>query len=165
MYFHCTQNNIDGGHIQAFFERKLQMTGIIFSIIAGAAMSVQGVMNTRLSEKIGTMEANVVVQCTAALLSLGVLFFYRTGSFTALTEVNKLYLLGGVLGLVITITVMLGIGSLSPTVAISVILIAQLCVAALIDGFGIMGTDQVQFRWEQLAGLALMVGGVLLFKK
>ena len=32
-------------------------------------MSVQGVMNTRLGEGIGTMEANAFVQCTAALLS------------------------------------------------------------------------------------------------
>ena len=29
------------------------MAGIIFSIIAGASMSIQGVMNTRLSDKIG----------------------------------------------------------------------------------------------------------------
>ena len=50
-----------------------------------------------------------------------------------LFDVNKLYLLGGVLGLVITVTVMIGIKDLSPTIAISTILISQLLVAALID--------------------------------
>ena len=44
------------------------MTGIIFSIVAGAAMSLQGVFNTRLGEKIGTYEANTFVQWTAFLL-------------------------------------------------------------------------------------------------
>ena len=29
------------------------MAGIIFSIIAGASVSIQGVLNTRLSDKIG----------------------------------------------------------------------------------------------------------------
>ena len=46
------------------------MLGVLFSILAGAAMSIQGVMNTRLGERIGTMEANAFVQCGAAVLSL-----------------------------------------------------------------------------------------------
>ena len=44
--------------------------GIIFSIIAGMAMSVQGVMNTRLGEGIGNMEANAFVQGSAFALAL-----------------------------------------------------------------------------------------------
>ncbi len=140
------------------------MTGVIFSIIAGAAMSIQGVMNTRLSEQVGLMESNAIVQSTAAVLSLAALMFYRTGSFSGLGEVNKLYCLGGVLGLVITLTVMLSIKGLSPTVAISIILISQLTVAALIDGFGLMGSEKIAFSWTHAAGLGLMIGGVLLFK-
>lgn len=140
------------------------MLGVIFSIIAGMAMSVQGVMNTRLGEHIGTMNANALVQCTAAVLSLAALIFYRDGSFSQLGGTPKLYWFGGVLGLVITITVMLGIKSLSPTVAISVILISQLLVAALIDAFGLMGSEKVAFGWTKVGGMGLMIAGVLLFK-
>lgn len=142
----------------------IDMWGVIFSIIAGMAMSIQGVMNTRLSEGVGTMWSNAFVQVTAAVLSLLALIFYRDGSIAALGETNKLYWFGGVFGLVITITVMLGIRSLSPTVSISIILISQLTVAALIDAFGLMGSERVPFGWTKFAGLALMVGGVLLFK-
>ena len=77
---------------------------------------------------------------------------------------NKFYLLGGVLGIIITVTVMLGIGKLSPTVAISIILISQLFVAALIDAFGLMGSEKVAFIWNKYIGMTLMIGGVLLFK-
>ena len=130
------------------------------------AMSIQGVMNTRLGESLGTMHANACVQCTAAALSLLALLVCRgEDGFAALGDTRKLYWLGGVLGLVITVTVMLGIRSLSPTVAISVILISQLLVAALIDAFGLMGSERVAFTWSKYAGLALMIGGVLLFKK
>lgn len=128
-------------------------------------MSVQGVMNTRLGEGVGTWHANAFVQSTAAALSLAALLFAKDGSFARLGETNKWYWLGGVLGLVITVTVMLGIKSLSPTVAISVILISQLLVAAVIDAFGLMGSEKVAFGWTKFAGLALMIGGVLLFKK
>ena len=141
------------------------MLGFIFCALAGAAMSVQGVMNTRLGEGIGTMEANTLVQCTAAVLSVLALFVHRTGSFSQLGSVPWYYMLGGVLGLVITVTVMLGIGALSPTMAISVILISQLAVAALIDALGLMGAERVALDWQKGLGLALMVGGVLLFKR
>ena len=138
--------------------------GIVLSIIAGMAMSVQGVMNTRLGEGIGNMEANAFVQGTAFALAMLALLFYRQGSFAQLGSVSKLYWLGGALGLVITITVMLGIKSLGTTLAISVILISQLLVAALIDAFGLMGSEKVAFDWAKYCGLALMLGGVLLFK-
>ena len=138
--------------------------GIIFSIIAGMAMSVQGVMNTRLGEGIGNMEANTFVQGTAFALALIVLIFWRQGSFTALGQVNKLYWLGGVLGIVITLTVMLGIKSLGATLSISMILISQLLIAGVIDAFGLMGSEKVAFGWSKYVGLALMTGGMLLFK-
>ena len=138
--------------------------GIVFSIVAGMAMSVQGVMNTRLGEGIGNMEANAFVHGTAFALALIVLIFWRQGSFTALGQVNKLYWLGGVLGIVITLTVMLGIKSLGTTLAISIILISQLLIAALIDAFGLMGSEKIAFGWTKYAGLALMTGGMLLFK-
>ena len=140
------------------------LLGFVFSVVAGMAMSVQGVMNTRLGEHVGTMEANALVQCTAAVLSLLALLFYRGGSFSALGETPKLYWFGGVLGLVITVTVMLGIEKLSPTLSISVILISQLLVAALIDAFGLMDSEKAAFTWTKYAGLGLMLGGVVLFK-
>lgn len=138
--------------------------GVVFSIIAGAAMSIQGVMNTRLSDKIGVYESNVFVQGTALILSVIAMWILGKGSFKGIGEVNKIYLLGGVLGIIITITVILGIGKLSPTVAISIILISQLFVAALIDAFGLMDSEKVVFAWNKYVGMILMIGGVLLFK-
>ena len=140
------------------------MIGILFAVVAGAAMSVQGVMNTRLGDKIGIYEANVIVAGLSFLVSLIALWIMGNGSFKEVLNVNKFYLLGGVLGYAITITVMLAIGKLSPAVAVSIILISQLTVAALIEAFGIMESEKVAFLWNKYAGLALMIGGVLLFK-
>jgi transporter family-2 protein len=127
-------------------------------------MSVQGVMNTRLGAHIGTMPANALVQCTAAALTLAALAVPHAGGFAALGDAPKLYWTGGVLGLAITVTVMGGIRRLSPTVAVSVILIAQLLVAALIDALGLFESEKAAFGWQKIAGLALMIGGVLLFR-
>ena len=140
------------------------MTGFIFAVIAGAAMSIQGVMNTRLGDKIGIYESNMIVQGTAFALALVAVLIAGKGNFKEIANINKLYLLGGVIGFIITLTVMLAIGKLSPTVAISTILISQLTVAAIIDAFGLMGSEKVAFEWNKYAGLILMIGGTLLFK-
>ena len=140
------------------------MIGFLFSIIAGAAMSVQGVMNTRLQDRLGLWEANAFVQGTAFALSLIVMFIFGKGDWRALTTAPRWNLLGGALGLLITVTVMLSIKGLNPTVAISTILIAQLLVAAAIEYFGWMGQEKAAFALKQWLGLALMLGGVVLFK-
>ena len=138
--------------------------GFIFAIISGAAMSIQGVMNTRLGEKIGVYESNLYVQGTAFLLSLIAVWILGKGNIREITEVNKIYLFGGLLGLIITITVMKSVGMLNPTVAISTILVSQLITAALIDAFGIMESEKIPFTWTNYIGIALMIGGVIIFK-
>lgn len=140
------------------------MIGFLFSVIAGAAMSVQGVMNTRLSDEMGLWEANAFVQGTAFVLSLIVMAIFGTGNLSAIRTTPKGYLLGGAIGLVITVTVMLSIKGLDPTVAISTILIAQLLVAALIECFGWLGQEKVAMNVRQYIALAMMLGGVILFK-
>lgn len=140
------------------------MLGIIFSIIAGVAMSLQGVFNTRLGEKIGTWETNVVVQATGLILALIVFLITGNGSFKHLKEANKLYLLGGILGVVIIFTVMSGIKALGPTCSISIILVAQLTAAALIDAFGLFDSTKVVFGTTKVIGVVIMIIGILIFK-
>ena len=140
------------------------MLGIIMAILSGAAMSVQGVMNTRVSEKIGLLESNTFVQGTAFALSLIAMLALGKGSIARISSVPWPYLLCGALGLFITVGVMIAIRNLNATVAISVILIAQLLVAALIDAFGWMGSEKIPFGWQKYAAIALMISSVILFK-
>ena len=100
------------------------MLSIIYAIISGISMTLQGVFNTRLEEKVGTWETNVIVQGTALVLTLIILILFGKGDFKAVKDVNKLYLLGGILGVIIIFTVMKSIGSMGATLGIGIILIA-----------------------------------------
>ena len=140
------------------------MIGLITAIISGISMSLQGVFNTRLSEKIGTWETNTFVQATGLILSLIILFFFRDGTFREIKSTNKLYLLGGILGVVITFTVMLSMKSLGVTIGTAIILIAQISASALIDAFGLFGTEKVPFSLHEILGIAIMIAGIVLFK-
>ena len=127
-------------------------------------MSLQGVFNTRVSEKIGLWETNVFVQGTGLILTLIILLVAGNGNFKTIKEVNKLYLLGGVLGAIIIFSVMQGITKLGPTYSIATILVAQLLAAGLIDSFGIFGAEQIKFTLSKFIGIGIMIVGIIIFK-
>ena len=140
------------------------MIGFLFSIIAGISMSIQGVFNTRLSEKIGTWQTNVFIQGTAFILATLILILLRGGDFSNIKQVNKLYLTGGIFAVIITFTVMQGMKIIGITTAVSTILVAQIVAAALIDNFGIFGTSHVKFDLTKIIGLITMITGIIIFK-
>ncbi len=127
-------------------------------------MSLQGVFNTRLGEKIGLWETNAIVQGTGFALTLITLFLLGNGSLSNIKYCNKIYLLGGFLGVIITFTVMKGIASLGATYSIATILVAQLTAAALIDAFGFFGATQVKFHITKIIGICIMILGIIIFK-
>ena len=59
---------------------------------------------------------------------------------------------------------MMGIGSLGPTYAISIILVSQLIAAAVIDCFGLFGCECVKFTLKEYIGVAIMIIGIIVFK-
>lgn len=144
--------------------RGYDKLGIIFSIIAGVCMSIQGVFNTRLGDKIGIWETNVIVQGTGFLLTLIVLMIFGNGNLKNIKSSNKLYLLGGILGVVIIFTVMKGIKYLGPTYSIATILVAQLIAAGLIDSFGLFDSNKIHFGITKFLGVAIMIVGIIIFK-
>lgn len=140
------------------------MLGLIFSIIAGISMSLQGIFNTRLGERIGVWETNTIVQGSAFAITLIILFIFGDGSFKNAKSTNKLYFLGGVLGVIIIYTVMKGISALGATYSIAAILVAQLTAAAIIDAFGLFGCNAVKFDITKIIGVCVMIIGIVIFK-
>lgn len=140
------------------------MFGILLAIISGLSMTIQGVFNTRLGEKIGVWETNVIVSSSAFLITIIISFFLRDGSYQMIKDSNKLYLLGGALSVVITFTVMKSIGLMGPTCGIGIILVAQLLSAAIIEAFGLFGSDKIKFSLNEFIGIAIMIIGIVIFK-
>ena len=140
------------------------MIPILFAIISGAAMSLQGVFNTKLGEKIGLWETTVLVQGIALISALIVSFIFGKGNYRELQNTNKLYLLGGILGIIITFTVMKSISGMGATCGIAIILVSQHLTAALINAFGLFGSEKISFGFKEILGIAIMIVGIVVFK-
>lgn len=142
------------------------MWGILIAILSGSMMSTQGVLNTGVTKQSGIWVSATFVQLTALIVCLGAwVVTGRQGSFSSLFKIDEKYmLLGGVLGAFITFTVIKSVDTLGPAVANMFIITAQLIVAYLIEIFGLCGAEKIPFDWKKLIGLALIIGGIIIFK-
>ena len=141
------------------------MIGIWIAILSGTLMSIQGVWNTQVTKQSSLWVSTGWVQLTAFLVCVAAWFFTGRDSVRTLWQVeNKYTLLGGILGTFITVTVIRSMGKLGPAQATMLIVIAQLVVSYLIEMFGLFGVEKQPFEWKKLAGTAIVVAGIVLFK-
>lgn len=141
------------------------MIGFLIAILSGACMAVQGVFNTQVTKTTGMWVSNGWVQLTAFLVCVIAWLFAGRDSISTIAKVEPKYvLLGGAIGAVITWTVIKSVDQLGPAKATLFIIIAQLCVAYVIEVFGLFGMDKQPFEWRKLIGLAVAVAGIVIFQ-
>lgn len=141
------------------------MIGFFIAMLSGALMSVQGVFNTKLTESTSLWVANAFVQFTAFLLCIAAWLITDRSSMRSLFSVEpKYFLLGGVMGAFITLTVIKSMDSLGPAKAVMLIVIAQLIVAYLIELFGLFGVEKQPFVWRKAIGALVAIAGFVVFK-
>ena len=141
------------------------MIGFFIAMLSGALMSVQGVFNTKLTESTSLWVANAFVQFTAFLLCIAAWLVTDRSSMRSLFNVEpKYFLLGGVMGAFITLTVIKSMDSLGPAKAVMLIVIAQLIVANLIELFGLFGVEKQPFVWRKAIGALVAIAGFIVFK-
>ncbi len=141
------------------------MIGFLIAIISGACMAIQGVFNTQVTKTTGMWVSNGWVQLTAFLVCIAAWLVTGRDSIASIAKVEPKYvLLGGVIGAVITWTVIKSIDSLGPAKATLFIIVAQIAVSYLIELFGLFGMDKEPFEWKKLVGLTAAIIGIVIFQ-
>lgn len=141
------------------------MWGIWIAVLSGALMSIQGVFNTEVTKQSSLWVSTGWVQLSAFLVCLIAWFYTGRENIGTLWQVEDKYtLLGGVIGAFITVTVIKSMGSLGPARATMLIVIAQLAVSYLVELFGLFGVEKQPFEWRKILGMAVAIGGIVLFK-
>ncbi|MGO4729446.1 DMT family transporter [Paenibacillus sp. 2KB_22] len=140
------------------------MRGIIFALLGGACITLQGVANTRISTDMGTWQAATITQLTGFILAALILVFVRDTNLQGLKQVKPMYLAGGAFGAVIIFSEVTAIQQIGVTFTISALLIAQLFLTFLVDSNGWFGVVKQKMKLPQFLGIALMITGVIIMK-
>ncbi len=142
------------------------MAGWMIALLSGALMSVQGVFNTEVTRQTSVWVAAGWVQATAFLSCVVVWLFTGRQPVSGLMAVTPGYVLaGGVIGALITYTVIRSMASLGPARTSLLIVVAQIIVAYLIELFGLFGVEKAPFAWNKLLGAVIAVGGIIIFQR
>lgn len=139
--------------------------GIVIALLSGALMSIQGVMNTGVTKQSSIWTAAGWVQLSAFLVCILMWFFSGRQPINALWQVEPRYmLLGGILGALITYTVIRSMDSLGPAQSALLIVISQIIIAYGIELFGLLGVEKAAFEWKKLIGALVAIAGIIIFK-
>lgn len=142
------------------------MWGILIALISGALMSIQGVFNTEVTKQTSIWVSSGWVQLTAFLTCLLMWLFTGRPETGGLWQVQPWYMLaGGVLGALITYTVIKSVGSLGPAHSALLIVVAQIVVAYGIEVFGLFGVEKTGWEWKKALGALIAIIGIVMFKK
>ena len=140
------------------------MWGMVIALASGALMSLQGIFNTEVTKHSSIWAAAGWVQATAFLTCVLLYFASGRGEITGMFSVERKYmLLGGVMGALITWTVVKSMEGLGPAKATLLIVVTQILVSYLVEVFGIFGVEKVGFEWKKLLGAILSIVGIVVF--
>lgn len=141
------------------------MAGFLIAMLSGALMSIQGVFNTQVTKVSGIWSASAFVQLTAFIVCIGAWFGMERRSFFKVFSVEPKYmLLGGVMGALITFTVIKSMDMLGPAKAVLLIVVSQLAVAYGMELLGVFQVEKQPFEWRKAIGMGIAILGIIVFK-
>ncbi len=137
---------------------------MILAALAGAIMAIQGSLNSVLGKVSGILEATFIVHITGTLLLVILLFIppISDGNLQNALKAPWYTWLGGILGVVIVYTVAASIPQIGVATATTLIIVAQVSTALVIDHFGLFGLEKISFNWFKLIGMVLLAVGAKL---
>ncbi|MDH7576670.1 MAG: DMT family transporter [Bacillota bacterium] len=143
---------------------SLALLPLIFALVAGVTMALQGSLNSALGKVIGLLEATFIVHVTGTLTLIILLFLLQLGrgDLGRWAQAPWYTYLGGLLGVLIIYAVVASIPKLGVAVATTLIIVGQVSTALAIDHFGLFGLKAVPFTWWKVFGLALLATGAKL---
>lgn len=129
------------------------MWGILIALLSGALMSIQGVFNTEVTRQSSIWVSAGWVQLTAFVTCLVMWLLTGRPEVQGIWQVRPWYMLsGGVIGALITWTVIRSVESLGPARSALLIVVAQIAVAYGIEVFGLFGVEKSGWEWKKRLG-------------
>ena len=138
---------------------------LIVGLAGGAAVGLQGPLASMMSGRLGTFESVFIVHLGGAILAGLPLLVMRGGNLGAWRDVPWYALAAGALGLVVLSAVSYTIPHIGVATTVTLIVVAQLVTAALLDHFGLLGATVRVLDPARLLGIVVLFAGTWLIMR
>jgi transporter family-2 protein len=144
----------------------MSSTGLaaVLATAAGFGGAVQIAVQSRLGDRVGSLEAVATASLIGAVVALGVLVLARR-SFGGVGDAlgsPKWMLLGGVMSALIILAITVAGPRIGVVATTAILIAAQFSLATIIDRFGWFGVDRITVTWTRILGIGLLFVGAAL---
>ena len=133
---------------------------ILFGLIGGIAVGLQGPLASLMSQKLGTLESVFYIHIGGALVALVPLLFYGGRNLSRWREVPWYALGAGAFGLIVISAMSYMVARVGVAPAVVLIVAGQLVVSVVLDHYGLFGAHLRAFDLTRALGLLLVFVGV-----
>ncbi|MGA4721124.1 DMT family transporter [Fictibacillus nanhaiensis] len=140
------------------------LIGLFFAILAGILVGLQNIFNTRVNDHAGTWSTTALVLGLGFLASMTLGVVFEGTELFVLKNMETWFWFSGLIGVGVVVCLVQGTRLLGPTFAISIVLTSQLGSALMWDSLGLFGLEKIPFTSQQLLGVIVIIGGVVVFK-
>ena len=137
---------------------------VFVGVGAGCLVGMQAPINSRLGKSVGSMQAATFSFLLGTLVLLVIAAFVRggLGGLAHATRAPWWALVGGLLGAVYVSVALVAVRTLGASGLTAVVITGQLVISVVIDRFGLLGVARQAVGVQRIAGLLLLVAGVVL---
>lgn len=140
---------------------------ILAVMIGGAAASLQAPTNAKLTEAVGSPVNAAFVSFAVGTMALGVLALTLQGrpDMAAARALPWYVWIGGLYGAGFVVAATWGVPRLGVATTIILMVAGQLLLSLVLDHIGFMGMPKQPISWGRVAGVGLVIAGVLMVRK
>ncbi|AYF06430.1 MULTISPECIES: DMT family transporter [Bacillus] len=139
------------------------MKGIIFAVLAGVFITLQGTFNAKLSSHIGIWSTSIITHFIGFLIATTIFLLKKEEKIADLKDMKKIYLVAGALGGLIICAETVAIHSMGVTLTAGTLMVAQLLTATLIEMKGLFQIKKIQMERYHIVGTIVIIIGIVVF--
>ena len=136
-------------------------------VLAGGATALQAPTNTKMATAVGSSVNAAFVSFAVGTAALGLLAvaLNTRPDLTAAKSLPWYAWVGGLYGAIFVVAATWGVPRLGVATTITLMVAGQLIISLILDHVGVFGVPRSPVNLTRLAGVALVIGGVLLVRK
>ena len=143
------------------------MLSMIAVVIAGGATALQAPTNAKMMTAVGSPVNAAFVSFAVGTAALGILamILQAKPDMAAARNLPWYAWIGGLYGAVFVVAAAWGVPRLGVALTITLMVAGQLLISLFLDHFGAFGVPRSPINLGRLAGVALVIGGVVLVRR
>ena len=146
--------------------KEMTLTGVAVALASGLAIGIQATLFTLIGRSIGPVRASLVLNVTggivAGIIMLGLLGIQGTVRWNIPHNSLVFAVIAVTLGLFIVTGVALAFQRTGLAAGIATVFLGQMLIGAVVDAFGLAGSDVIPLDARRLIGLAIMALAIIL---